>query len=104
MWNAADPEDEVLAMVVRTGINSTVGAMIKQIVAPSRMQRPDPFLQVSPPWSRVTTFLPLLYAEQSLKATSANGRHELVGQTLKVRLCSNRLLARGSAVLADDVC
>ncbi|KAL0021224.1 hypothetical protein WJX79_004043 [Trebouxia sp. C0005] len=46
VWNEEDPEDEVLALVVRTGFNSTMGNMLRQIVCPidSVKWKQDPFL------------------------------------------------------------
>ena len=35
VWNDEDPDDEVLAMVVRTGCNSTIGNMLRRAVRPS---------------------------------------------------------------------
>lgn len=32
MWNEEDSEDEVLAMVVRTGLYTSMGAMMRQVV------------------------------------------------------------------------
>ena len=36
VWNEADAEEEVLALVVRTGINSSVGSMLRQVMSPFR--------------------------------------------------------------------
>lgn len=35
VWNDEDPDDEVLAMVVRTGCNSTIGNMMRRAIRPS---------------------------------------------------------------------
>lgn len=35
VWNDEDPDDEVLAMVVRTGCNSTIGNMLRRAMRPS---------------------------------------------------------------------
>ena len=35
VWHAEDPEEEVLAMVVRTGLYTSTGSMIRQILSPS---------------------------------------------------------------------
>ena len=48
VWNTDDPEDEPLAMVVRTGYNTTVGAMARQLLAPTRLPQIDPFVEVRP--------------------------------------------------------
>lgn len=32
VWNEEDAEDEVLAMVVRTGLHTTMGGMMRQVV------------------------------------------------------------------------
>lgn len=53
MWyvqvcNVEDAEDEVLAMVVRTGLNTTMGAMVRQLIAPINVkQDKEPFEPVS---------------------------------------------------------
>ncbi len=47
MWNAEDPKDDVLAMVVRTGINSTLGTLVKQFISPTQIPGRDPFINVS---------------------------------------------------------
>lgn len=47
VWHADDPEEEVLAMVVRTGLHTSMGSMIRQILAPSFVPAEKyPFLQV----------------------------------------------------------
>lgn len=50
VWNEGSSEDEVLAMVVRTGLCTTMGIMLRQVTNP--LHRPklykDPFLIVSP--------------------------------------------------------
>lgn len=48
VWNADDPEDEVLAMVVRTGLNTCMGSMVRQMIAPTRLQKEaTPFVAVT---------------------------------------------------------
>ena len=48
VWNAVDTEDEVLAMVCRTGLNTQVGSMVRQLASPSlRAHHKDPFIRVS---------------------------------------------------------
>ncbi len=47
MWNAEDAKDDVLAMVVRTGINSTLGTLVKQFISPTQRPGQDPFINVS---------------------------------------------------------
>ena len=47
MWNAEDAADEALAMVVRTGINSTLGTLVKQLIVPTHLPQADPFMIVS---------------------------------------------------------
>ena len=50
VWNAEDAEDEVLAMVVRTGLNTTMGAMVRQLIAPVDVKtEKEPFEPVSIP-------------------------------------------------------
>ena len=47
MWNPANSEEEVLVMVCRTGLNTTMGGMIRGLLAPSKAyQEKDPFIQV----------------------------------------------------------
>lgn len=50
VWNEGSSEDEVLAMVVRTGLCTTMGTMLLQVTKPpNRFQiHKDPFLRVSP--------------------------------------------------------
>ena len=47
VWNEEDAEEEVLAMVVRTGLHTSMGAMMRQIVYNSRPTMPR-FIKVSP--------------------------------------------------------
>lgn len=48
VWNVEDAEDEVLAMVVRTGLNTTMGAMVRQLIAPVSIRKEkQPFEPVS---------------------------------------------------------
>ena len=48
VWNAEDTEDEVLAMVCRTGLNTQVGSMVRELVAPSKQAaESDTFVKVS---------------------------------------------------------
>lgn len=48
VWNAEDPEEEVLAMVVRTGLNTTMGDMVRQILSPAFAPgEKHPFIQVT---------------------------------------------------------
>ena len=50
VWNAGDQEEEVLAMVVRTGLNTTMGNMVRQILAPAfAPAEQHPFIQVTLP-------------------------------------------------------
>ena len=48
VWNTEDAEDEPLAMVVRTGYNTTVGAMARQLLAPTRLPQAEAFVTVIP--------------------------------------------------------
>lgn len=34
VWNERDPSDETLAFVVRTGLSTTMGLMLRRIMAP----------------------------------------------------------------------
>ncbi|KAL3131606.1 hypothetical protein ABBQ38_007903 [Trebouxia sp. C0009 RCD-2024] len=44
VWNAEDPEDEVLAMVVRVKLDTTMGSMIKELIAPvAAVKEKEPF-------------------------------------------------------------
>lgn len=48
VWNAEDPEEEVLAMVVRTGLNTTMGNMVRQTLSPAfAPAEKHPFIQVT---------------------------------------------------------
>ena len=48
VWNAEDPGEEVLAMVVRTGLNTTMGDMVRQILSPAfAPAERHPFVQVT---------------------------------------------------------
>ncbi len=47
VWNPADSEEEVLVMVCRTGLNTTMGGMVRSLLAPIKAyQEKDPFIQV----------------------------------------------------------
>lgn len=48
VWNAEDMEDEVLAMVVRTGLHSCMGSMIRQLISPAweTYAEKDPLVKV----------------------------------------------------------
>ena len=47
VWNPDSPEDEVLAMVCRTGLNTVMGAMVKELLAPLRLHHEkNPLLPV----------------------------------------------------------
>lgn len=47
VWNPADSEEEVLVMVCRTGLNTTMGGMIRGLLAPIKAYREkEPFIQV----------------------------------------------------------
>ena len=47
VWCPDRPEDEVLVMVCRTGMNTTMGGMIRELIAPSTVHKEkDPFLPV----------------------------------------------------------
>lgn len=47
VWNPDDAEEEVLVMVCRTGLHTTMGGIIQQLLTPTRMYKEkDPFLLV----------------------------------------------------------
>ena len=48
VWNEEDADEEVLAMVVRTGLRTTVGALLRQVLNPMHLteHRKDPFVRV----------------------------------------------------------
>ncbi len=51
VWNPEDAEDEVLAMVCRTGLNTQMGSMVRELVTPTTLSaRKDTFVKVSNPW------------------------------------------------------
>ena len=54
VWNEEDAEDEVLAMVARTGLRTTVGNLLRQVVSPAYASQPrkDTFVVVSFPQER----------------------------------------------------
>lgn len=44
VWNSEDAEDEALCMVVCTGLNTTMGAMVRQLIAPVNAKKEkEPF-------------------------------------------------------------
>ena len=48
VWNPEAPDDEVLAMVCRTGLNTVMGVMVKELLAPIRRYKErNPLLPVS---------------------------------------------------------
>ncbi len=49
VWNESNAEDEVLVMVVRTGLCTTMGNMLRQVTNPLHNTQlyKDPFLRVS---------------------------------------------------------
>ena len=48
VWNSEDNEEEVLAMVVRVKLDTTMGSMVRQLIAPvSAMQEKVSFQTVS---------------------------------------------------------
>lgn len=49
VWNEAKSDEEVLAMVVRTGLCTTMGTMLRQVMAPLNTLDlfRDPFITVS---------------------------------------------------------
>ena len=48
VWNPDSPEDEVLVMVCRTGLRTTIGEMIRELIAPSRViKQKNAFVPVS---------------------------------------------------------
>ena len=48
VWNAQDPEDEVLAMIVRVKLDTTMGSMVRELIAPvAAAKEKEPFEAVS---------------------------------------------------------
>lgn len=37
VWNPEDQQEEVLVMIVRTGFNTVMGAMVRELVAPTKV-------------------------------------------------------------------
>ena len=37
VWNPEDQQEEVLVMIVRTGFNTVTGAMVRELVAPTKV-------------------------------------------------------------------
>ena len=48
VWNEQHPNEETLALVVRTGLCTAVGSMLRQVMAPlnSTSHFRDPFVKV----------------------------------------------------------
>ena len=47
VWNVQDAEEECLVMAVRTGLNTSLGSMIRERICPSRLLTPQhPFIPV----------------------------------------------------------
>ena len=47
MWNEDNADEEVLAMVVRTGLHTTMGEMLRHVFAPvNEITAMDPFCKV----------------------------------------------------------
>ena len=47
VWNPENSAEEVLVMVCRTGLNTTMGGMIRGLLAPIKAyQEKDPFIRV----------------------------------------------------------
>lgn len=44
VWNEKAPEEEVLALVVRTGLHTNMGSMLRQVLTP--VIGTDPFVKV----------------------------------------------------------
>ena len=51
LWNERDAQEEVLGMVIRTGLYTTMGTMLRQVMAPLNAvdHVRDPAVAVSPP-------------------------------------------------------
>ena len=49
VWNPEEPQEEVLVMIVRTGFNTVMGAMVRELVSPTKVFiQKTPFTAVSP--------------------------------------------------------
>ena len=46
VWNPASSEDEVLVMVCRTGLNTTMGSIIRELLVPTKAAKQDLVLKV----------------------------------------------------------
>ena len=54
IWNEQNADEEVLAMVVRTGAGTTVGYMLQQVLQPDiGFGHRDPFVKVDQPCMQV---------------------------------------------------
>lgn len=49
VWNPEESQEEVLVMIVRTGFNTVMGAMVRDLVSPTKVFiQKTPFTAVSP--------------------------------------------------------
>lgn len=46
VWNPASREDEVLVMVCRTGLNSAMGSIIRELLVPTKPAKQDLVVRV----------------------------------------------------------
>ena len=46
VWNPAFSEEEVLVMVCRTGLNTAMGSIIRELLVPAKAAKKDPVVGV----------------------------------------------------------
>lgn len=49
VWNPASNKDEVLVMVCRTGLNTAMGSIIRELLVPAKAAQKDPVVSVRHP-------------------------------------------------------
>lgn len=63
VWNPEDSEDEVLAMVVRVKLDTTMGSMVRELIAPvAAPKEKKPFEAVSLSFSLPSQSVPAFHA------------------------------------------
>ncbi|KAL0045371.1 hypothetical protein WJX82_005179 [Trebouxia sp. C0006] len=85
VWNEEDSEDEVLAMVVRTGLRSTMGNMLREVTSPLHQEprHTDTFLTDLYTFCGFALFLQIclfmLFVLKSSQYAHSRGRHHTEG-------------------------
>ncbi len=105
VWNPEDAEDEVLAMVCRTGLNTQMGSMVRELVTPTTLSaRKDAFVKVSNPRPASSNPRP---ASSNFRHAVSNPRHAVSNPRQAVSspgpACSNPWRASSNAVMLHNV-